>query len=180
LKESEPKHSTNSCTLWSLNPYLRKGLQKQFEHQKRLFAQIMAILEPAKVKLQVLRKGRVAMRVIAIAFWFICTQAATAVAQESRSDLFSQQPGRYQILMNPQLVRNTFLLDTATGRVWQLTTFTDVNDTPSVWTIMPRVDNDMEISQLVRERGLKPKEPSLSPPPAPAVKPQGPMRLNSN
>jgi hypothetical protein len=61
--------------------------------------------------------------------------------------------------MNPQLARNNFLLDTATGRVWQLTTFSDVDDTPSVWTFMPRVDNNLGISQLVRERGLKPKGP---------------------
>ena len=41
--------------------------------------------------------------------------SADASAQESRSDLFSQQPGRYQIVMNPQVRADTFLLDTATG-----------------------------------------------------------------
>jgi hypothetical protein len=137
---------------------------------------------PYAILVLAIGRGRNVKQLIsaAMGLGFVCALAATAIAQESRSDLFSQQPGRYQIIMNPQLARNTFLLDTATGRVWQLTTFSDVNDTPSVWTIMPRVDNDLEIGQLVRERGLKPKEPSLSLPPVPPGKPQGPMRLNSN
>jgi hypothetical protein len=48
---------TNSCTRWSLDPYLRKSLQQKFEHQRRLFPQVMAILELAKVKLQVLLRN---------------------------------------------------------------------------------------------------------------------------
>ena len=34
-------------------PYLRESLQRQLEHQQRLLPQVMAILELAKVKLQV-------------------------------------------------------------------------------------------------------------------------------
>lgn len=45
---------TNFFERWSLNPYLRKNLKKEFEHQSGLLSQIMAILELAKVKLQVL------------------------------------------------------------------------------------------------------------------------------
>ena len=63
---------------------------------------------------------------------------ASGAAQESRSDLFSQQPGRYQIITSPQAVKFTFLLDTATGRVWQLATFTDIKGDPTLWQIMPR------------------------------------------
>jgi hypothetical protein len=107
----------------------------------------------------------------------VCALATTASAQESRSDLFSQQPGRYQIVINPQVARYTFLVDTATGRVWQLTTYTDLNDSPLTWSIMPRVDNDADISRLAMEHGVRPKEGASTTPPA---KPQAPMRLNSN
>jgi hypothetical protein len=56
--------------------------------------------------------------------------SADASAQESRSDLFSQQPGRYQIVMNPQIRADTFLLDTATGKIWQLAKLTMGNPFP--------------------------------------------------
>jgi hypothetical protein len=49
--------SINSCKQWSLNPYLRKSLQKKLEHQDRLTAQVMAILELAQVKLQALLRN---------------------------------------------------------------------------------------------------------------------------
>ena len=50
--------------------------------------------------------------------------------------------GRYQIVMSPHNARDTFLLDTETGRVWQLTVFSFLADDPSVWNLMPRSDDD--------------------------------------
>jgi hypothetical protein len=49
--------STNSCRQWSLNPYPGKSLQKKLEHQSGLLPQVMAILELAQVKLQVLLRN---------------------------------------------------------------------------------------------------------------------------
>jgi hypothetical protein len=104
--------------------------------------------------------------------------ATGSAAEESRSDLFSQQPGRYQIVISPQIAKSTFLVDTANGRVWQLTTITDVNDSPSVWLFMPRIDDDPALTQFAREHGLKKDAPAFlgSAP----VRPQSPMKLNSN
>ncbi len=51
------KNLTSSCRQWSPNPHLRKSLQKKLEHQSRLTAQVMAILELAQVKLQVLLRN---------------------------------------------------------------------------------------------------------------------------
>jgi hypothetical protein len=108
--------------------------------------------------------------------------ATCAAAQEPRSDLFSQQPGRYQIVINPQVRADTFLLDTATGRVWQLVKFTDINAT--AWQIMKRLDSELDLVKLIGEQGIKTKEPepvSLPPIVTPiAPKPRSPLKLNSN
>jgi len=66
--------------------------------------------------------------------------------------------GRYQIVMSPHNARDTFLLDTETGRVWQLTIFSFLNDAPVVWNVMPRIDNDDDYARVVRDHGRKPRQ----------------------
>jgi hypothetical protein len=88
---------------------------------------------------------------LALVFGFV----NEALAEESRSDLFSQQPGRYQIIINPQTRTDTFLLDTATGRVWQLVKYNDLNNEPPAWQLMTRIDNDVDLKKLQKERGFK-------------------------
>ena len=68
------------------------------------------------------------------------------------------QQGRYQIVMSPHNARDTFLLDTETGRVWQLMVFSFLNDEPVVWNAMPRIDNDDDYAKVVREYGRKPRQ----------------------
>lgn len=41
---------------------------------------------------------------------------------------------RFQILFSPHKAADTFMLDTQTGKVWQLTQFSDVNGEPVVWS----------------------------------------------
>ena len=101
----------------------------------------------------------------------------SADAQESRADLFSQQPGRYQIVFNPQVRADTFMIDTATGKVWQMVKYSDLADTPTVWQIMKRVDNDIDMLNLINSKGIKPKESSAAPI-IPLSKPKGPIRLD--
>ena len=84
--------------------------------------------------------------------------SADASAQESRSDLFSQQPGRYQIVMNPQVRADTFLLDTATGKIWQMAKLTDMKGEPVVWQYMERLDNPLDVINLAGRLGWKAKE----------------------
>jgi hypothetical protein len=95
------------------------------------------------------------MRVLAIGLGLAVASATQVLAEESRSDLFAQQPGRYQIVINPQARADTFLLDTATGRVWQLVQYSDLKDTPPAWQLMKRIDNDLDLKKLQKEHGKK-------------------------
>ncbi len=56
---------------------------------------------------------------------------------------------RYQIVMSTIQGKNTFLLDTETGKVWQLTTFTFLQGDPETWRPMTKIDNDAEESRWV-------------------------------
>jgi hypothetical protein len=64
---------------------------------------------------------------------------------------------RYQIVISPHNARDTFLLDTETGRVWQPTVFTFLNNEPTVWKIMPRIDDDDDYDKVVNDYGRKQK-----------------------
>jgi len=80
------------------------------------------------------------------------TKAPAAQAPQASAQ---SQAGRYQIVTSPVLARNTFLLDTQTGRIWQLTQFTNLKDEPTAWMIQPRLDNDAEESKWVITQGFK-------------------------
>jgi hypothetical protein len=98
-----------------------------------------------------------------------------ALAQDSRSDLFSQQPGRYQIVFNPSIRADLFLIDTATGRVWQRTSFPSLNGEPDAWLMMNRLDDAKDraafISMFGRKSDAVPVKPALS------VAPAAPLKL---
>lgn len=57
--------------------------------------------------------------------------------------------GRYQIVMNPNVRADTFLLDTATGVVWTLVKYTDLKGQPQVWDVMIRLDSLKEFQEFV-------------------------------
>jgi hypothetical protein len=83
------------------------------------------------------------------------------VAQAPKTDQQANAPipqGRYQIVISPHAARDTFLLDTETGRVWQLTMFSFLNDEPVVWNVMPRIDNDDDYAKVVRDHGRKSRQ----------------------
>ncbi|MGH6879234.1 MAG: hypothetical protein ACREHV_17880 [Rhizomicrobium sp.] len=52
--------------------------------------------------------------------------------------------GRFQIFFSPHERTDTFLLDTATGRVWRLIQKTGVQGQPSVWEHMDRLDTNAD------------------------------------
>jgi hypothetical protein len=83
-----------------------------------------------------------------------------AAAQTPKSDLLKTAPslsgqGRYQIVTSPHNARDTFLLDTETGRVWQLTVFSFLNDDPVVWNLMPRIDTPDDYGAVIKDHGRK-------------------------
>jgi hypothetical protein len=63
--------------------------------------------------------------------------------------------GRYQIVQSPITARDTFLLDTQSGTVWQLTVMSSLKGEPAVWNIMRRIDNDADYAAVVGEYGRK-------------------------
>lgn len=54
--------------------------------------------------------------------------------------------GRFQIVINPNVRADTFLVDTATGKIWQRATFTDLQGSPDAWVAQPRLDNASELA----------------------------------
>lgn len=67
----------------------------------------------------------------------------------------SPQPGRYIILWSPRVERNTFLLDTGTGRVWVLTSYPYLIGEPDAWAYMERLDNLDEMIAFEDKYGKK-------------------------
>lgn len=62
---------------------------------------------------------------------------------------------RYQIVFSPRTERNTYLLDTATGRTWAQVTFTDLNGEPTVWVLVDRIDADSDRLRVINRYGTK-------------------------
>lgn len=69
--------------------------------------------------------------------------------------------GRYVIIHSPIVERDTMLLDTVTGRTWQLMQESDLNDEPLAWSPVPQLNSKEDMDLLIREYGLK---PSATPP----------------
>lgn len=67
-------------------------------------------------------------------------------------------PGRYIIVHSPHVQRDTVLLDTATGKTWQLQT--DSSRDASIWVPLARSDNPIEMQAWLKEnpRVDKPKD----------------------
>jgi hypothetical protein len=71
---------------------------------------------------------------------------------------FGAEVGRYQIVTNPNLGRDTFLIDTATGQVWQLVQLTDIKDEPLAWKLM----NHFDYPETLEPKGA-PSKPTSPP-----------------
>jgi hypothetical protein len=52
---------------------------------------------------------------------------------------------RFQIVFNPNVRADTFLVDTQKGKVWQMIKYTDIEDQPTVWQPMEIIDPDGDI-----------------------------------
>jgi hypothetical protein len=100
---------------------------------------------------------------IAIAATILVCLSATVDAQDEPTPPEPLIPGRYQIVFNPNMRADTFLLDTATGRVWQFVQISDLKTQPMVWMYRWRVDNDNEMAVMAMSYG-KLESPSPTPP----------------
>ncbi len=86
----------------------------------------------------------------------------------SLSNVFAEssmtvQNARFQIFFSPFVRADTFLVDTQTGKVWELIKFTDIQGEPRVWTRMYRLDDDEQLHQFILQHGVKETEESVAP-----------------
>lgn len=70
--------------------------------------------------------------------------AQEAPKKPVKTDVSAGAP-RYQIVINPNVRADTFLLDTVTGRIWIRRSYVDLMTEPEVWEPEDRVDNDQEL-----------------------------------
>jgi hypothetical protein len=76
----------------------------------------------------------------------------------------SEHPaGRFQIFYSPHAARDTFLLDTETGRVWQLTGFSYLDGEPVAWDLMTRIDNKEDLGRFIQEHSTAHTDPLALP-----------------
>ena len=67
--------------------------------------------------------------------------------------------GRFAIVHSPHTQKDTVLLDTATGKTWQLRTVANRTGEPDVWVPMARFDNAEEKANLDRNYPAAPAKP---------------------
>jgi hypothetical protein len=71
--------------------------------------------------------------------------------------------GRYQIVLNPEIRADKYLIDTQTGRLWRYVVYTDLLGEPGVWQIQDRVDNAQELQTWFQSNRPKPNQTSPNP-----------------
>ncbi len=74
----------------------------------------------------------------------IATPASGAIAMQRRLEGHLPEaaaPGRFQIIASSQARGSPFLLDTQTGRVWQLRDFAGLVGSPTAWHEMTIIDD---------------------------------------
>ena len=64
---------------------------------------------------------------------------------------------RFQLFVNPSVRQDTFLLDTATGKVWRMIQMADALGEPTVWRSEDRIDNLDEEVAWWKSHALKPE-----------------------
>lgn len=70
----------------------------------------------------------------------IAITALSVLALAGCDQIQSSQAPRYQLFQNPNVRADTFMIDTQKGKVWRMTTITDVETQPTVWQPMVVID----------------------------------------
>lgn len=82
--------------------------------------------------------------------------ADPAVAQQKASQSSASSTPRYQLYFSPHGREDTFLVDLFTGKVWILTTFTDMENAQVAWKFMERLDDDKALDAFLKKHKLVP------------------------
>jgi len=89
---------------------------------------------------------RLAAALMTVASLFGCTSPAAIVPPPIN---------RFIIVHSPHVERDTVLLDTVTGRSWELVSYTDLEGDPSAWKLMPQVNSTEDTAALMERIGTK-------------------------
>ena len=101
-----------------------------------------------------------------------CVALLAQSTRPATSQPRASQPARFQIVINPAARADTFLLDTATGTIWQRTKYTDLPGQPEIWQIQDRADSQVDLLAWAADRRPKPPAPPESPASEDAAAPQ--------
>jgi len=94
------------------------------------------------------------MKTIGIIASLLFLVSSAAMAQQAPA----QRDGRFVIMFSPLVRADTFLLDTATGKIWQMVQMSDVKGEPKAWEFMDRVDDfKAESAFIAAHGGFKPE-----------------------
>jgi hypothetical protein len=89
-------------------------------------------------------------RYLVLAITAVIVSAAAGVIVRAQSNaaqarvIQSAADGRYQIVVNPSVRADTFLLDTQTGKIWIRTSFSFLEGSPDAWLYQERLDNSAQ------------------------------------
>jgi hypothetical protein len=67
----------------------------------------------------------------------------------------AQPSGRYQLVFNPAVRADTFLIDTQTGKIWSRVQFTDIQGEPDVWRAEDRIDGQAQFIDWLNNHSSK-------------------------
>lgn len=88
------------------------------------------------------------MKILASILIIFLTTGAVILAQTKSPQSVQAQATtpqqRFQVVMNPNVVRDTFLVDAQTGRVWVETEITNLDGHPHIWKAEDRIDSEEE------------------------------------
>lgn len=97
------------------------------------------------------------MRQIKTAVFCISLLASLGTAAQDKAPerRAPDQYGRYVVTFSPFARADTFLVDTQTGKVWQLTKFSDLQGEPLVFKNLDRIDSDSQFEQWLKTQRFK-------------------------
>lgn len=76
----------------------------------------------------------------------------------SLQSAFAAQPldGRYVIFFSPHARADAFLVDTHTGKTWELVRYSYLDGEPRAWVLVDRIDNFADEVKFEYKHGKKP------------------------
>jgi hypothetical protein len=99
------------------------------------------------------------MKIWALAAACAALAPSVTMAQTKESAAVPQkQEGRFVIVHSPFARADTMLIDTATGRTWELVKYTNLQDEPRVWIPVRQENTEADAIATVKAHPPKPDQ----------------------